>query len=74
MIKTSSSSAIKGFEYTKSSSEGKGMLKVQFRNGAKYVYENVPEKLFNALKSCDSTGHEVVKNIRGKYKCYKEIN
>ena len=73
MIKTKSSSAIKGFSFTQNGNEGKGLLKVQFNNGVNYVYENVPEKLFKTLKACDSTGHAVVKHIKGKYKCYKEL-
>jgi len=66
MIKTTSSTAVKGFSYSD------GMLKVKYKQGTNYVYENVSQGDFQALKSCESTG-KMLNKLKKTHKCYKEL-
>lgn len=43
-------------------------LMVEFKNGSKYVYEDVPVELFEAFGKADSAGRFFFANVRGKYK------
>jgi hypothetical protein len=43
-------------------------LMVEFKNGSKYVYEDVPVELFEAFGKADSAGKFFFANVRGKYK------
>ena len=64
------SSNITGIGYDKESK----LLKVMFRGGSKYLYENVEENLYNIIINSESIGKAlsecIVKN-KEKYKYFK---
>ena len=66
MIKTNSSTCTKAFYWND------GLLKVVYNSGGIYYYEGVSEKLYNELKTGDSTGKTLAK-IRQSCRCYKQI-
>ncbi len=47
-------------------------LEVEFRNGRKYLYKNVPPEIFDGLVGADSIGSFFHKHIRFSFK-YEEI-
>ena len=61
---TDKSSNIKSVGYE---GDSKTLL-VEFKNGSKYVYEDVPAELFEAFGKADSAGKFFFLNVRGKYK------
>jgi hypothetical protein len=69
MIETPASTNLARFGYD---SEGKA-LQIEFKNGTDaYLYENVPEEVYKAMKSIvehkESVGGYFHQNIRGKYR------
>lgn len=46
-------------------------LKVKFKDGAEYHYQNVPKKEHDDLLNAESVGKHFVKNIRNSYKFTK---
>jgi hypothetical protein len=44
-------------------------LKVWFRDGPLYCYFDVPEAVFDALKSADSPGRFYNARVKGAYRC-----
>lgn len=63
-----SSSMIAAIGYDVSDKEKDiGDVAIKFNNGAMFIYENVPEKLFNELKKSDSIGQFFNKNIKNSY-------
>lgn len=63
-ISTPQSSNIAGFCYDESSET----LTVEFNNGTKYDYYDVPENIGNGMKDADSFGSYLNKEIKGKYR------
>lgn len=48
-----------------------GLLKVSFKTGATYTYQNVPSSIWQGLKIAPSKGKYYASNIRGKFDLYK---
>jgi hypothetical protein len=63
-IATPESSNIAGFEYSKE----RHVLTVEFKNGGRYNYYDVPEVVFEQMKAASSRGQFLAKNIKGKYR------
>ncbi len=63
-ITTPNSSNISGFGYDPESS----VLTVEFRNGGRYRYFDVPEIVFEELKVAPSTGQFLAQNIKNIYR------
>lgn len=42
-------------------------LHVEFKNGGTYTYAGVPESTFHNMKSSDSVGGFLHRNVKGKY-------
>jgi len=63
-IATPESSNIAGFDYIK---EGK-MLIVEFKNGTRYNYYDVPQIVFDGMKAAPSRGQYLAKNVKGLYR------
>lgn len=42
-------------------------LYIQFKSGGSYAYDNVPFKIFDALRSDESAGKAFHKLVRGKF-------
>ncbi len=63
-ISTPESSNIAGFDYDHSSS----ILIVEFKNGGRYNYYDVPEVIFEQMKAAPSKGQFLAQNIKGKYR------
>lgn len=42
-------------------------LFVEFKNGKRYAYYNVPEEVYNNLLNANSVGSYYHQNIKGKY-------
>lgn len=67
---TERSSNIKSVSYDEDS---KNMI-VEFRNGLKYSYEDVPEHMFEGLVNSPSAGKFFAYNIRLNFKCSRLNN
>ena len=63
-ISTPESSNIAGFCYDESSE----ILTVEFNNGTKYDYFDVPENIGNGMENAESRGAYLNKEIKGKYR------
>lgn len=63
-IATPESSNIAGFQYIKE----RHMLVVEFRNGTRYNYYDVPEIVFERMNSAPSKGQFLAQNIKGVYR------
>jgi hypothetical protein len=63
-IATPESSTIAGFDYIKQ----RQVLVVEFKNGGRYNYFDVPEIIFDRMKSAPSKGQFLAQNIKGKYR------
>jgi hypothetical protein len=61
------SSSIAGFEYD----DVKKELVVQFKNGSKYKYFEVPAKLADDLENAESCGKFFIANIKNAFKYQK---
>ena len=57
------SSMIASFGYDPANS----ILEVEFIKGAIWQYQDVPEYMYNEMKSCDSCGKYFNANIKGQY-------
>lgn len=64
-IENSSNIAAVGFD------EGSETLQIEFLNGANYQYFDVPEHLFQSLRSADSAGGFLASDIKGHYRYSK---
>lgn len=47
-------------------------LHVKFNSGAEYVYNDVPEEVFEEFLSADSKGQYLNEHIKGKYQ-YRKV-
>jgi hypothetical protein len=63
-ISTPQSSNVAGFSYN----EATQVLTVEFKNGTRYDYYDVPEQIFEGMKSADSKGKYLNAEIRGNYR------
>ena len=63
-INTPQSSNIAGFGY----SEGSCVLTVEFKNGGRYEYFDVPGPVFEAMKAADSKGQFLALSIKGQFR------
>lgn len=68
LLKTTSN-VIKAFDHD----EKTQMLRVEFSNGSIYKYHDVPEKVYQNLKSAPSIGQYFNTNIRDKYGFDREV-
>lgn len=48
------------------------LLTIQFANGRKYIYMDVPRDVWEAFRASESKGRFFNQNIRGKFE-YKEL-
>jgi lysyl-tRNA synthetase, class II len=65
----STSNVIKSFDYDATTQT----LRVEFNNGSIYKYHDVPEKVYQELKTTASVGQYFNTHIREKYGCDREI-
>jgi hypothetical protein len=63
-IATPESSTIAGFDYLKD----RKVLIVEFKNGGRYNYYDVPEVIFERMKTAPSKGQFLAQNIKGIYR------
>ena len=49
-----------------------GGLVVEYKSGAKYMYEKVPYELYENLLKAESKGRFVNENVKGKFE-YKRV-
>lgn len=63
-IATPESSNITGFGYVKE----RQMLTVDFKNGTRYNYYDVPEVVFERMKAAPSKGQFLAQNIKSVYR------
>ena len=63
-IATPESSTIAGFDYDKD----KLALTVEFKNGGRYNYFDVPEVVFERMKAAQSKGQFLAQNIKNVYR------
>ena len=63
-IPTPQSSNIAGFDYV----EKTRMLTVEFKNGGRYNYYDVPVVVFNQMKTAPSKGQFLAQNVKGMYR------
>lgn len=63
-IPTPQSSNVAGFTYDQASR----VLTVEFKNGTRYSYYDVPEGLFDGMKAAPSKGQFLAQNIKGKFR------
>ncbi|MDD2754423.1 MAG: KTSC domain-containing protein [Methanothrix sp.] len=63
-IATPESSNIAGFDYVENTS----ILIVEFKNGARYNYYDVPAAVFNSLKTAPSKGKYLAQSVKGVYR------
>ncbi len=61
---TPESSNISGFGYDKTSY----VLTVEFKNGSKYDYYDVPNQLYESMKVAPSKGQFLAHNIKGNFR------
>ena len=62
-INTPTSSNIASYSY----SPACGVLRVEFKNGAMWEYERVPESIFDELRKASSVGSFLASRIKGYY-------
>jgi hypothetical protein len=63
-IATPESSNITRFRYAKESL----VLTVEFKNGVSYNYYDVPEAVFERMKTAPSRGEFLARNVKGIYR------
>jgi hypothetical protein len=63
-IETPESSNLSRFRYDESAQ----LLIVDFKNGTTYTYYDIPETLFQQMKSATSKGQFLAQNIKGTYR------
>jgi hypothetical protein len=63
-IATPESSTIAAFDYV----EERKMLIVEFKNGGRYNYYDVPETIFERMKAAPSKGQFLAQNVKGIYR------
>ena len=63
-IDTSESSTIAGFGYE----EDSHVLTVEFKNGGRYRYFDVPTTVFEQMTAASSRGQFLAQNIKGVYR------
>lgn len=63
-ISTPQSSNVASFSYD----EAAQVLTVEFNNGSRYDYYDVPENVFEDMKSADSKGKYLNAEIKGHYR------
>jgi len=63
-ISTPQSSNIAGFDYIKE----RQILIVEFKDGARYNYFDVPEQIFEGMKNASSKGQYLAQNVKGVYR------
>lgn len=63
-IATPESSNISGFDYI----EDRQVLVVEFKNGGRYNYFEVPSAVFTRMKAATSKGQFLAQNIKGVYR------
>lgn len=63
-ISTPESSNIEGFEYDETTQ----VLTVEFKNGGRYNYYDVPEVVFDRMKAAPSKGQFLAENIKSTYR------
>lgn len=63
-ISTPQSSNVVGFSYDKTLQ----VLTVEFNSGSRYDYYDVPEHIFNDMKSADSKGKYLNAKIKDHYR------
>ena len=63
-ISTPGSSNVAGFSYD----EGNQILTVEFTNGSRYDYYDIPDHKFDAIKVADSVGKYLNAEIKGKHR------
>lgn len=63
-INTPESSNLAGFGYDGASH----VLTVEFKNGGRYNYYDVPEVVFERMKAASSRGQFLAQNIKGVYR------
>ena len=47
------------------------VLLVQFRSGATYEYDDVPQTVYEGLLGAQSKGRYVAQNVKGQYDCQR---
>jgi hypothetical protein len=62
-IAVSNSSNIESYAY----SPARGVLTIEFKNGATWEYERVPESIFTDMKSAASTGKYFFERVKGYF-------
>ena len=63
-IETPDSSNITRFGYDKRSN----VLSIEFKKGGSYQYFDVPEAVFDAMKSADSKGQYFAQKVKGVFR------
>ena len=63
-VSSPESSTIAGFGYVKDTQ----VLTVEFKNGGRYNYYDVPEGIFDQMKAAPSKGQFLAQNIKGRYR------
>jgi hypothetical protein len=63
-IATPQSSNIAGFDYDKD----RQVLTVEFKNGGRYNYYDVPETVFEGMKAASSKGQFLAQSVKGIYR------
>jgi len=63
-IDTPESSTISRFRYD----ERGHVLTVEFKNGGRYNYYDVPQMVFDRMKAASSKGHFLATTIKGAYR------
>jgi hypothetical protein len=63
-IATPESSNIAGFDYIKE----RKLLIVEFKNGGRYNYYDVPQAVFERMKAAPSKGQFLAQNVKGAYR------
>lgn len=63
-ISTPQSSNVAGFSYD----EAAQVLTVEFNSGSRYDYYDVPENVFEGMKSADSKGRYLNTEVKGHYR------
>ena len=48
-----------------------GILEVEFKNGSRYRYRDIPHEIYRNMQNSDSIGSFLAKEIKGKYECFK---
>lgn len=66
-METVTSSTINAVGYE----ESNNILKVNFKNGSTYVYQNVPKTVYQEFLTSESKGKFFNRNIRGQYEYQK---